>query len=477
MASPARAFWASLFPEKRDSTLSVSDYLSLFSYGGNAYPLGNIGQTLQGGRETIGADFRGYVEGAYKRNGVVFGCMLARLMLFTEARFQFRRIDKGKPGDLFGTPELGVLETPWPNATTGDLLARAIQDVDLAGNFYCLRQETVSGPRLRRLRPDWVTIIQGSKTGDAQALDAELVGYVYIPGGPGSGNDPVTLRPEQVAHWAPIPDPTANYRGMSWLSPVISEVVADAATVEHKTKFFENGATVNLAVSLAPDITKEQFEAWVALFNQNHEGVINAYRTLFLGGGADVKSIGSDMKQVDFTAVQGAGEVRIAMAAGVPPVLAGIQTGLENATYSNYAQARRHFGDATMRPLWRGMCSSLQTIVNVPGGAVLWYDDSDIPFLAEDKKDRADIDAVQAGAIKVLVDSGFEADSVIKAVMSGDFSLLAHTGLFSVQLQPAGVKAGIFKGQVVPAGAPEGAPAAETEPAATPASSQENGKP
>jgi phage portal protein BeeE len=50
---------------------------------------------------------------------------------------------------------------------------------------------------------------------------------------------------------------------------------------------------------------------------------------------------------------QGAGETRIAAAAGVPPVIVGLSEGLQAATYSNYSQARRRFADGTMRPLWR----------------------------------------------------------------------------------------------------------------------------
>jgi hypothetical protein len=30
-----------------------------------------------------------------------------------------------------------------------------------------------------------------------------------------------------VAHWSPIPDPLANFRGMSWLTPVLREIDAD----------------------------------------------------------------------------------------------------------------------------------------------------------------------------------------------------------------------------------------------------------
>jgi phage portal protein BeeE len=425
-----------LAPE-RAAPLSFNDWVSYFQFGANGYGFLNVQQTLQGRREEItDTSFSGLVEQAYKANGVVFACMLVRLLLFSEARFQFRRIRNGRPGELFGTDALLLLERPWPNGTTGDLLARAIQDADLSGNCFIVRRPG----RLKRLRPDWVTIVLGAESDGVTVndVDAEVIGYMYHPGGRGSGSTPMTFGPSEVAHFAPIPDPTARFRGMSWLTPVLRELAGDLAASAHKIRYFENGATPNLVVSLDADIDLQQFRQWIELFKQDHEGVANAYKTLFLGAGAKAEAVGSNLQQIDFKAVQGAGETRIAAAAGVPPVIVGLSEGLQAATYSNYGQARRRLADGTMRPLWRNLSGSLATVVDVPGGAELWYDDRDISFLQEDVKDSADIQSVQAQAIKALVDSGFDADSVVIAVTSGDLSLLSHTGLFSVQLQPPG---------------------------------------
>ena len=48
------------------------------------------------------------------------------------------------------------------------------------------------------------------------------------------------------------------------------------------------------------------------------------------------------------------------------------------------------------------------------------------------------IQQTQAQTIKAYIDAGFEPDSVIAAVEAEDRSLLKHSGLYSVQLQPAG---------------------------------------
>jgi phage portal protein BeeE len=416
-----------------ENRFTVNDLLQQMQYGGINYPFIQ-GGTPSGKGENIESSFEGYVSGAYKSNGVVFACMLARMTLFSEARFQFRQMRFGRPGDLFGTAALGVLEKPWPNGTTGDLLAKAITDVDLAGNFYAVRR----GDRLVRLRPDWVTILTGSRTGSE--LDAEVVGYLYQPGGPASSEEPIGLLPEHVAHFAPIPDPVAKFRGMSWLTPILEELLADKSATTHKRAFFENGAKLGYVVMLGDNVkTPEQFEKWTSKFKLGHEGdAANAYKTLFLTAGADVKTVGANLQELDFAKVQNGGELRVCAAAG-----SGLNLiiGLGGPpTYANFGEAKRAFADVTMRPLWRNIAGSLAGIIDVPGGAELWYDGRDIPFLQEDQQDAAQIQQTQAITIRELINAGYEPDTVVKAVLAQDYTLLKHTGLVSVQLQEPGAQ-------------------------------------
>ena len=416
----------------------------------------NLQQTLANPAEEIPQTFGGFTSAAYKRNGIVFACQVARMLLFSEARFLFRRRLDGRPGELFDGPGLRRLDEPWPNGTTGDLLARAIQNVDLGGNFYAVDD----GDAIRTLRPDWVTIIVGSndpRNDSKWPIDAEVVAYLYRPGGPGGGEDPILLMPSQVAHWAPIPDPSFRFRGMSWLTPVIDEIMADGAATTHKLKYFEQGATPGLVVTLDASIMQEQWESWVNAFEDEQTGYLNAYKTLYLGGGADVKVMGANLRQADFKITQGAGETRIAAAARVPPIIVGLSEGLSAATYSNFAQARRAFADFTMRPLWRNFAGSMQTIIRPPDGAELWYDDRDVPALQEDQKDASEILATKAQTIKALVDAGFNPDGVVAAVTSGDLDRLEHSGLMSVQLLPPGQRQSA-NGAGSPAPAPEPTP-------------------
>src|SRR5688572_33397719 len=75
-------------------------------------------------REKIENDYLGYIRGAYKTNGIVYSCIAARQRIFSQVRFGWREAKDFKFGDLFGNQELSLLERPWINATTIDLVAR-----------------------------------------------------------------------------------------------------------------------------------------------------------------------------------------------------------------------------------------------------------------------------------------------------------------------------------------------------------------
>jgi hypothetical protein len=174
------------------------------------------------------------------------------------------------------------------------------------------------------------------------------------------------------------------------------------------------------------------------------------------------------MRQIDFKQVRGGGETRIAAAAGIPPIIVGLSEGLEAATYANYGQARRRLADGTAHPLWQNMAGSVETVMKRPGPDVrLWYDATDVPFLREDEGDAANIANVRSTTISTYITAGFQPDSVVKAVDSGDLGLLVHTGLTSVQLLPPGEKSAPDK--------PTDVTDKEPQPAKPPAGGNKNG--
>ena len=391
--------------------------------------------------EKVLPTFQSYATSGYANNAVVFAVMLARLSLFSEATFKFQNLADKR---LYGNQDLSKLEHPWPNGTTGELLVRMLQDVDLAGNAYI--RDTGTG--LERLRPDDVTIVSEVKIDSTGHQSRQVIGYYYDPSTRDRDRDPEFFGVDEVAHWSPIPDPLAEFRGMSWLTPVVREINADSSMTDYKQSYLENSATPNLLIKYSEQIDAPDIAELRNRIDARYGGVGNAFKTLILDQGADATIVGGTFDQMRFDLVQAAGENRIAVAAGVPGIVAGLKEGLEAATYSNYEQAMRRFVDLTIRPLWRSACAALAPLVNVPAGAKLWFDTSDIAALRQGEMERAQTFAVKASTAQTLVNSGYEPSSVNTAIEAGDMSLLVHTGLLSVQLQDPTAKPPAIKSAV-----------------------------
>lgn len=370
----------------------------------------------------ISHEFVAYCQAAYKQNGIVFACILARALLFSQVKWRWRNLTDG---DLFGDPSLRILERPWPGGNGREMLMRMEQDASLAGNAYIHRD----GDRLRRLRPDWVDVI-----GDFATLEKK--GFLYHHGGHNSGATPEPLTVKEVAHYAPIPDPEHPWRGMSWLSAAIRDIEGDQQMVDHKQKFFENAATPNLLVKVPGKIKdKEARDRFRDELDRRFAGVDNAYRTLILDEGADGEIIGRDFEQINFAVVQAAGENRITVAAGVPAIVIGAKEGLNSATYSNYAQAMRRFGDMTVDPLWGFAAADLEPLAGPPAGSELWYQTDHIKALREDAKDEAEVLLRKANAAAVLIRVGYVPDQVGPKLGLPEID---HTGSIPVTLYQDG---------------------------------------
>ena len=417
---------------RSNPALSLDQLLSLI--GSDPYTLMQT-QASWGSEERMETSFTASAQHAMKASGVIWACLGVRASLFAEARLAWQRMERGRPDRLFGSRDLAIFERPWPRGTTRDLLIRMMLDADLSGTGLVARR----GPdRLARLRPDWTTLVLASNgdpvDGGAPPIDAELVGAIYSPPG---GDDEVVLA-EDLAVFTPMPDPLAWWRGSSWLISVLRELQADSAATEHRLAFFRNGATPNMVVSFDPAMKLEQVKKFKQMLEEEHRSAVNAYKTLYLAG-AKATTVGLDFKAMDLRSISGLSETRIAAAAGVHPVILGLSEGMQGSALNagNYGQVRRRLADITMAPLWAAGAGALETLVTPPPASRLWYDVRDVPALRDDRKDVAEIQVKQATALRQLLDAGFEPDSAVAAIDGEDMSLLKHSGLPSVQVQPA----------------------------------------
>lgn len=411
--------------------------------GGIRYPLVLSGSA----RPDLSTMFEPLV-GSVGAHPVVAAAVAKRALLISGLRFTFRRFSDR---ETFGGRALDLIDRPAMGLTRNTLLSTASQHVDYAGTAWFAR--TKGG--LRLLRPDWVDVVmatetelpQGMLAANALPIDLEVLGYVYWQGGR-SAKMPVTLLASDVAAWAPEPDPICWWRGQSWVSSVVRDVALDMQAEDHVTKFFENAATPNVVYSMSDKMTAEQLREFTELFRAGYEGSAeNAWRSIIVGGGADVTVVGATPNDLGLRDLRGGLETHVSMRSQVPAVLLGIREGMQGSALNsgNYGQTRRMFADSWFTPTSQGLAGCLGHLVAPPlprGSSVpdaeLWPDVSDVLFLQEDAKDGAEIIGALMQAVRTAVDGGFDPATAVDAVFSGNLKRLSHTGLTSVQLLPPG---------------------------------------
>lgn len=377
-------------------------------------------------REAVLPQMVGASQDANAQSATVFAAVLIRMAMLSEARLTFQRL---KDRETFTDARLAVLEKPWPDGTTGDLLARMEQDVCLAGNSFTWDNGGDTGDSLVRLRPEWVTIVSELRTDAHGRQYRRAIGYFFDPPATalgGSYGDPAFFDVDEVAHWAPTPDPAASFRGMSWLTPVIRDIQGDTGLSSYKVKYLQNNASPNVLIRYTQKLAPGTVDSIRERMQARYGGIDNSFKTLVLDQGADLTVVGNSLQQMNFETVQQAGAERILAAANVPPILVGLEP-IRGAGRS-YQEVVRRFADLWARPQWRSACGALQKFTpgaDVDSGAVrLWFDTSDIAALQEAGLEKSQIALVHAQAILTMVQAGASLESAVTAVDVGDVSQL-----------------------------------------------------
>ena len=406
---------------------------AVMKFDGWDYVLGHGGSRP----EQVDNDYRSIVDQVHRRHGVVAAAVAARNLLLSEIRPKWRSPD----GDLFGNAALRMLEQPG-GMTRPQFFATLGSDASYSGTAVVVARNE----RVFRLPPDKTTFVLGSDSepawnGDVlhPPFDAQTVAVVYRPSGT---HGPMHLfGPGEFAVWAPEPDPVYFWRGTSWVSAVMQDVLLDGQATDQTSRYFENGSIPSLVFLMDPTKTPDELAAYQQLVDEKHSGVRNRYKNLFLGGATDVKVLSGALDAGALSHIQGTYENRVAVRSRVPAPILGTKESLTGSSLNagNYSAARRMMADGWFTPTAESLCAALQPLLPAqPEGVELTYDAARILFLQEDEKDAADIAQINAVAIRQLVEAGFEPDSAVAAITTGDMSKLAHTGNVSVQLQPTG---------------------------------------
>jgi hypothetical protein len=326
------------------------------------------------------------------------------------------------------------------------MLFRVGLDDSYAGNAYLVRRRGTR--RTFRLDPERVTFAFGSDSdptftaADDMILpyDATVIALAYNSASNISTptlNDIEIFHPGEFIHWFSEPDPLNWWRGASWITSLVADVALDGQIADHREKYFENAATPNMIMLMDPSKTPEAISDYARVFNEKFSGTENAYKNWFLGGGTDVKVVGSELDKLGLKDIQGGLETRIAMRSRVPAVILGAREGLSGSSLNtgNYSAARRLFADGWFAPTVASLCESCESMIPPPPGKRLAHDPAAILFLQEDRKDEAEINNTKVTAISALVTQGFVPKTAVATIAPEWSNVLTHSGKLSVQLQ------------------------------------------
>jgi hypothetical protein len=369
-------------------------------------------------REAVLPQWAAWAQAANASSAVVFAALYVRMNLFAEAVLQYQAKDDKH---LFGNTGLAKLEEPWPGGTTRDLLARMEQDVSVAGNAFIW--DAPGEDRLVRLRPDWTTIVSELVQVPGGGQYRQVLGYyVEPPKGVLDQGKGQFYPAGDVVHWAPLPDPQADFKGMSWLTPAYRDVQGDDGMTQYKINYLNNAATPNILVRYSQKLNPGTVDALRERMAARYAGPQNAFKTLILDQGADLTVVGNSLSQMDFSNVMQAGTERILADSMVPAVLVGLEP-LRGAG-RGYQESLQKFANLWARPQWRSVCGALEPIAAVPPGNRLWFDTDGITALQDGEMERGQTALVKSQALLALRQAGYSRESGVEFIGSGDVNVL-----------------------------------------------------
>mgnify|MGYP006190404003 CR=1 FL=1 len=325
-----------------------------------------------------------YVDEGWHKAPVVFACVMAIADAASTAPIQvFENTGEGEPEPADATP-LGTLMRR-PNADLdGAEFVQVVTTIAALSGFCVIEKErdqlgNVIG--LYPLRSDWLKPVPRQQSAPAWAY--------HIPG----HRDPYILEPEDVIVHTHAPDPNLGYRGTSPLAVAFRELGIENTMTDFLKAFFDRGALpVYGIVPKHPIKDQAQADAFRSALMGKYAGALNAAEPMILTGVEDVKKLGFDFNELAYPELRGLSEVQICTAFRVPPILIGIQKGLDAGTYSNYEQARRAFFEDTIASLWRrldgALTRSLLPDFDDSGRLSIDFDTGEVPALQDDEDAR-----------------------------------------------------------------------------------------
>lgn len=294
-----------------------------------------------------------YVAEGYNKAPVVFACTLAIADAVATAPIVVVQDDgNGETTPATDSDLQRLLNRPNPSMDQAEFMQAVSVIAALSGFCVIEKERNALGQivALWPLRSDWVRPIPREQSAPA---------WEYrVPG----RQTPIVLEPEDVAVHTHAPDPNMGYTGTAPMAVAFRELGIENAMTDFLKAFFDRGAlpVYGLVPSKGvPLKTQEEADAFKQRFVERYGGALRSVEPMLLQGVEDVKRLGFDFDELAYPQLRSLSETSICTAFRVPPMLIGVQAGLDASTYSNYKQAIRFFYETAIVSLWRRLDGAL----------------------------------------------------------------------------------------------------------------------
>jgi HK97 family phage portal protein len=363
----------------------------------------------------------------YRNNELVFACINEYITSASEARLIVGTRDQDRNFiETTDSRALELLNEPNRSQDMTAFLEQMHMQLLIGGNAYMYKPTsdigTLSGMWL--LRPDRVRVIPDTMTGYPQ-------GWYYTI------DHKSTVIPEELISQHKVVDPLNDWYGLGALQVLAKMVNLDMSATDFAKSVFENKGVPAGFLKVARRLnTQDEADAIRRNWHARFAGKANWQRIGVLDEDASYEELASKMTDMAMPDLRNLTESRICAAFGVPPIVVGANVGLQNGTYSNYAQAKESFWEETLMPAYKRiavfMTRALRNTIEFRN-MEFSFDFSGVRALAEDREQEALVRKISSESAGILIRAGYTPESVTTALQLPQG--LEHTGLVPVTLQ------------------------------------------
>lgn len=323
--------------------------------------------------------YEALANAGYVQNVIVFRCVNLIAKSLSSIHWLLYEQRGGNDYEVDHHPLLNLLRSPSKQQAGAAFLEQFFSQLLLSGNGYieAILDHDHYPHALQILRSDRMNILVNE--------EGKRVGFEYTYGRSKKVFHTNEKDPSLILHIKTF-NPLNDWYGMSPIEAAARAIDQHNAVGEHNLSILQNGGRPSGALLIKPSasgqtLTQSQRESLRHDLKLLYEGTENAGRIMVLEGNCEWKEMGLSPKDLDFHGGKNMSAREIAQAFGVPPILVGLT---EDATFSNYKEARLNFWEDTLLPMLDSLVAEFNMwLVPFFNDALrLGYDQDSIPALA-----------------------------------------------------------------------------------------------